>query len=178
MYSYVLFVMTGHEHKMVAEISHIWKIDGLNPFVPMYDAHFRKAGKVFKEKRRSIPGYIFMESPMRGQEFYLSIRPFITRSQYSLKLLRNGTGYLDQNFEMDVNDYEFLRNLLNKDRCIGMSQGFIEGTNVIIIDGPLVGLEGMIKRINRHKMEATIETSFMGSVRELTVGLEVVNKIL
>ena len=33
-----------------------------------------------------------------------------------------------------------------------------------------------LKKINRHKMEAIVETHFIGSVRELKIWLEIVGK--
>jgi len=174
---YALFVMTGYEHKTVNVISQFWHIDGLKAFVPMYDAHFRKSGKVLLEKRRCIPGYVFLESETRGLEFYLSVRSYIYRTEHALKLLRYGVGHLDLSFEMNEDDHSFLRKLLNDEHCIEMSRGYIEGTNVIVTDGSLIGLEGLIKRVNRHKMEATIEASFMGLARNVTVGLEIVKKL-
>ena len=159
------------------EIFHVWKIDGLQPYVPMYDARFRKAGKVLLERRRSMPGYVFIESPARGKEFYLSVNQLIRRSERSLKLLRNGVGYLDQYFEMNASEHDILKKLFNNERCIEMSQGFIEETAIEVTDGPLVGLEGLIKKVDRHKMEAIIEVEFMGAVREMTVGLEIVKRL-
>jgi len=176
MYWYVLFVLTGYEQRVANEITHTWPIDGIKPFVPMYDARFRRAGKVILEKRRWTPGYVLVESPQKGLDFYLSIKPFIARSEYTLRMLRNGAIHLDESFEMDSREYALLQKLMNNEQCVEMSKGLIEGAKVIVTDGPLLGHEGLIKKINRHKMEATIHANFMGSLRELTVGLEIIQK--
>jgi len=178
MYCYVLFVKTGYEHRVADEIFYNWQIKDVSVFVPMHDASFKKAGKVFLEKRLSMPSYVFIESPMRGQEFYLSAMHSILRSEHSIKLLKNGHGYDDLCFEMAADEYDILEKLINKDSCIEMSQGVIEGTRVVVTNGPLSGFEGLIKRINRHKMEAIINIGFMGTVREMKVGLEIVKKML
>lgn len=178
MYWYVLFVMTGYEHKTVKEISRTWLKEGLTPFVPMYDARFRRAGKVILEKRRLIPGYVFLESPMRGLDFYLSVRPLISRSEYALKLLRHGTGNLNHNFEMNEAEGSFLQKIFNHEYCVEMSKGIIEGTTVKVTSGPLEGHEGLITKVNRHKMQAEITMAFMNASRKFKVGLEVVEKIL
>jgi len=177
MYCYVLFVKTGYEHKVADEISHGWEIEDVQSFIPMYNACFRKAGKVFLEKRQSMPGYVFIESSARGQEFYLSAVNSIRRSEHSFKLLRNGYGHWDLNFEMDSDEYIVLKKLINDDYCVEMSQGFIEGTNIIVTNGPLAGLERLIKKINRHKREAIIDIGFMGTAREMTVGLEILHRL-
>jgi len=174
---YALFVMTGYEHEVANNILRLWRLDGLRPFIPMFDARFRKAGKVLKEKRRWIPGYVFLESEATGLDFYLQVKPHILLTEKALKLLRYGNGYMDSSFEMQEAERAFLDKLLNDEQCVEMSHGYSKGTTIIITDGPMVGLEGLIKKVNRHKMEATIETRFFGSMREVTVGLEIISKL-
>ena len=174
---YALFVMTGHEHKVANIISRFWYIDGLKPFVPMFETHFRKSGKVHSEKRRWIPGYVFLESELNGLEFYLQIKPHISRTENALKLLRYGNDNTDSSFEIHEKEQTFLQNFLNNEQCVEMSHGYIKGTSVVVTDGPMVGFEGLIKKVNRHKMAATIETSLLGSMREITVGLEIITKL-
>jgi len=84
---------------------------------------------------------------------------------------------MDLSFEMQEMEYAFLNKFLNDEKFVEMSHGYIKGTSIIITDGPLVGLEGLIKKVNRHKMEATIEAFFFGSMREVTVGLEIITRL-
>ena len=177
MYWYVLFTKTGYEHKTVREIDRVWKIDGLKPFVPMYDARFRRAGKVYSEKRRLCPGYIFIEAEHKGSEFYKLTRPYIIRSEYALKLLRYGNSYDGNSFEMKREEYLTFLQLYNDEYCIEMSKGLIEGDSVCIIEGPLKGHESRIKKINRHKLEAVVEMEMMGRMIELKIGLEIIEKM-
>ena len=60
---------------------------------------------------------------------------------------------------------------------VEMSRGVIEGDKIRVISGPLVGQEAHIKRIDRHKRKALIETELLGRGVEVTVGLEVIDKI-
>ena len=78
---YAMFVMTGHEHEVADIISNYWRVDGVKPFVPMFDVRFRKAGKVLSETRRWIPGYVFLESELSGLDFYLQVRPHILHTE-------------------------------------------------------------------------------------------------
>ena len=39
-----------------------------------------------------------------------------------------------------------------------------------------MGMNGSIKKVNRHKREAVVEMSMMGSTREITLMLEIVEK--
>ncbi|MCL2841161.1 MAG: antiterminator LoaP [Defluviitaleaceae bacterium] len=177
MYWYVLFVLTGYEQMVASEISRTWLLDGLKPFVPTYDAYFKRLGKVSVEKRQWVPGYVFLESPTRGLDFYLSVKPYVNRSEYALKILRHGVGNLDHNFELNEKEYDFLKKFFNNEYCVEMSRGLIEGNKIVITEGPLVGHEGLIKRIDRHKMEVVIEAQFLNASRELKVGLEIVKRL-
>ena len=174
---YTLFVKTGYEHTIVNQICSAWLVDELKPFVPMYDARFKKGGRIISEKRRCFPGYVFIESETRGVEFYISVKPFVYLSQDSLKILRYGNGNLDQSFELNEKEQGILEKLINDERCIEMSQGLVEGNSVTIVGGPLIGLEGLIKKVHRHKMEAIIELEMMGARREFTVGLEIIDRL-
>lgn len=176
MFCYVLFVKTGYEQKVMNDIL-TWQIDGLHPYVPMRDVRFRKAGEILSERKCWIPGYVFIESGVSGTDFYISIKPYISRSENALKLLRYGSGYSNQSFEMKKDEQSIFLRLLGSDRCVEMSRGFVSGGVVKVNSGPLSGYEGLVKKINRHKMEAVIEINMMGALREIKVGLEIVEKL-
>jgi len=177
MFWYVLFVRTGLEHKAVDEISRLWRIDGLRPFVPMHEACFKSFGKDVFEKRRLFPGYVFVESAVSGTEFSINTYERIARSKYSIRLLRYG-GRDNYSFSMNDREREIFAKLYNDKHCVEMSQGFLESDRVVITDGSLVGFESYIKSINSHKMRAVLELELMGSIRLVTVGLQIVEKVM
>ncbi|MCL2591925.1 MAG: antiterminator LoaP [Defluviitaleaceae bacterium] len=179
MFWYVLFVKTGCEQKVVSEIEKIWTVEDMRPFIPTYDAKFRKFGKVILEKHKLFPGYVFIESAITGTEFCKAIHPTIERSKNVLKLLRYSRDYeSDVSFQMKSSEKETYSKLYSEDFCIKMSKGIIAGDLIKITDGPLVGHEALIRKVNRHKMQATVEIKLMGSLRNTTIGLEIVEKIL
>ncbi|MCL1884681.1 MAG: antitermination protein NusG [Defluviitaleaceae bacterium] len=162
---------------MLKEISSIWSFDeSLRPFVPMFDARFRKGGKVLSEKRRWMPGYVFIESELAGMDFYILSRSLISWSEYALKLLRYGSSHIDMSYEMKTSDHQTFQRLFGATNCIDMSKGLIEGDKILITEGVLVGLEGFIKKIDRHKMLAYVEIEMFGATRIAKFGLEVISK--
>ena len=56
------------------------------------------------------------------------------------------------------------------------SIGFIEGNEVFVTEGPLMGFESKIVKIDRHKRKATIEVEFCGEKRLVNVSLEIISK--
>ena len=57
-----------------------------------------------------------------------------------------------------------------------MSTGVIEGDRVIVTDGPLVGREALISKIDRHKRLAYLDMRMFGRIKTIKVGLEIVRK--
>lgn len=57
-----------------------------------------------------------------------------------------------------------------------MSSGIIENDRVQILSGPLMGMEGNICRIDRHKRMAYMEIEMFGRTVEMKVGLEIIRK--
>ena len=60
---------------------------------------------------------------------------------------------------------------------VAMSVGVMEGDRIIVKEGPLVGMEGKIKKIDRHKRMAILEVELVNRVSEMKVGLEIVEKM-
>ena len=57
-----------------------------------------------------------------------------------------------------------------------MSEGYITGDKVTVTRGPLIGLEGDIRKIDRHKRRAYLDVTLFGRTVPASVGLEVVRK--
>ena len=174
---FVLFVKSGNEALALKEMDSIWSFDKTMRFiVPEYDARFRKGGKVYSETRKFMPGYVFIESDLSGMDFYILSNPLISWSKNILRLLRYGGSSLDDSFEMKQEEYQAFQQLLGKNNRVAMSKGVIEGDKTIITEGPLVGRENLIKKIDRHKMEASLELAVFEGITRTKVGLEIVSK--
>jgi transcriptional antiterminator NusG len=78
---------------------------------------------------------------------------------------------------MKESEKNMMISLCNNEHCIEASYGVIEGDKIRVFEGPLKGLESVVRKVNRHKKEAVIEIEIMGDVRLVTVALEVVDKV-
>ena len=63
-----------------------------------------------------------------------------------------------------------------ENRVIGTSSGVIEGDRIVVQEGPLVGLESNIKKIDRHKRTAYVEFDLCGRTVTVALGLSIVRK--
>ena len=61
-------------------------------------------------------------------------------------------------------------------RVIGMSEGVIEGDQIVVLKGPLVNRTGWIRKINRRKRTAYLEIEMFGRTIQTKIGLGIVRK--
>lgn len=173
MYWYVFFVRTGREQKVEQFLRERLDIDMFMPFVPLQECLFKINGTVKKELKPLFPSYVFIESEISSQEFIKRTRTLIYASRDIICILR----YSDTEIVMRESEKQVLLSLCNDDHCIESSSGIKEGNRIHITDGPLKGWESIVKKVNRHKRQAWIEIEFMGSIRLVSVSLEIVDKI-
>lgn len=171
---YIFWVLTGHERKVEKRITEQLSGEDIVPFIPLWESLFRRAGKVKRELNIMFPGYVFIESDLESKEFRQRTLQIIRTSKDIISIL----SYSNSD-EIVVREDEraALLRLCNDDRCIESSMGFIEGDKFYIENGPMVGMESVIKKINRKKMEAYFELKFAGETRKFTVGLNLLRKI-
>ena len=78
---------------------------------------------------------------------------------------------------LEERDVEWIGTFTQKGRrTIPMSMGVMEGDRVVVTEGPLVGREALIKRVNRHKSLAILELQICGRTVTIKVGVGIVGK--
>ena len=170
---YVIQVFTGTEEKTADRCRSVIGIQDEKEsvlrkcFIPYVIRKRRYCGAWHEEKKILFPGYVFLVSDDPG-ELFLRLKkvPGLT------KLL--GTG--DEIVPLSETDEALLKKLGGEDQIVEGSIGILEQDRIIIMEGPLQGMEGLIKKIDRHKRAAWLEVKLMGMVVETQVGLEIVKK--
>ena len=179
---YVLFVRANSERRVVRDVTDFAKANKLKyeieVFIPESE-HFyrnkklRETGKQY-HKRPLFPGYVFVETNMKSQDFLNFFSQFVYHSEDIIKLLRYGEF---GEIAIPLDERRRFEYLFKGKRCLEHSQGFIEGDKIIIENGPLMGQEGNIKYINRHNHCAKVEFEMFGKAIFADVALEIVKKI-
>jgi len=175
----ILFVRTGAEEKLARILKEQLNSEEYSPFLPLKEVPRRMKGVIHKERRLLFTGYVFIQTEIESGSIAENLKAALTDISEIChndiyKILHHGE---DKN-DVAVREKERLywERLFDSDFCITGSVGFMEGDNVRITSGPLIGMESRIKKINRHKREAIVEMGMMGAVREVRVMLEVVEK--
>ena len=114
-----------------------------------------------------FPGYVFAVTD-RPDDLYQSLKQVIGLT----KLL--GTG--QEIVPLTEEEKNFLEELGGREQIVAMSEGIIEGDQVIVTKGPLKGKEGMIRKIDRHKRKVWLEVKMFGKMQRVEAGLEIVVK--
>ena len=171
---YVIQVFTGTEEKTAESCRSVIGVQDKDEdavlrkcFIPYVIRKRRYCGEWHEEKKILFPGYVFLVSDNPG-ELFLRLKkvPGLT------KLL--GTG--DEIVPLSAEEEELLKKLGGEGQVVEGSIGILEQDKILITEGPLQGMEGFIKKIDRHKRTAWLEVELMGRKIETQVGLEVVEK--
>ncbi|MCX8131317.1 MAG: antiterminator LoaP [Clostridia bacterium] len=173
MYWYILHVQTGREYNVEELLRKRLDSNIFMPFIPLQESLFKIAGTVKKELKPLFPGYVFVESELSEQEFMKRTSNLIYATHIIIRLLR----YSDTEIALRECERQMLLCLSNDKYCIEPSSGIIKGDKIYITDGPLRGWESIVKKVNRHKRQASIEIEFMGSLRLVSVSLEIMDKV-
>ena len=174
---FVLFVRAGSEVKLTSTLRGSLNATDYFPFLPLRVVSYRKKKVVYRVRRLLFPGYIFVQTQIEpvliADSFRLVLEGIKEKKIYSILHYGN-----DKN-DVVVREEERLHweRLFNEEFCIEESIGFAERDVIRVTSGPLIGLEGKIKRVNRHKREATVEMHMMGAIHEVSLMLEITEKI-
>lgn len=165
---YVIQVYTGKEHRVAECCRQVCDTEREELFVPLYKRQKKIKGRLETVEAVLYPGYLFCET-----EEPLDLFGKLKGVQEMTKLLRSEEDILP----VDAREADRLYKLFGSSHVVEVSTGYIEGERVRVTDGPLQHFEGDIRHIDRHKRTAVIAMEFMGRTVEMTVGLEVVDKV-
>ena len=165
---YVIWTYTGQEEKTKSYIEKFMEPQLYTrcavPYITKLEKH---SGKWVKVEKLLIPSYVFVETE-RVEDFADSLH----RIPGFTVVLHTG----DHFSPLSEHEQYVLRRLIGDSDVVDLSSGFLTGDKVSIVSGPLVGLEGQIKRIDRHHRTAILEMTMFNKTTDVKVGLEIVEK--
>ena len=165
---YVMQVHTGTEEKICRQCEQM--IDGSlleRCFIPRFQQKKRFLGEWHLQNEILFPGYVFVIT-----DYPDTLTERLRQVIGMTKLLKTGDTFTP----LSPQEVALLQKLGNEKQEVEMSTGIIEADTVHIFQGPLQGMEGMIKKIDRHKRMAYLEVDMFGRKVEMKVGLEIVEK--
>lgn len=166
---YVIWTATGKEDAVRLEIVKAVPKDCYDRCFIIKKQEYRKCNGQWRTVDRILfPGYLFIETD-KVKEFYF----YLKKLPGFAKILCTGQ-YLTP---VSREEEKWMKRLVLEGENVAVSTGIIENQTVHIKSGPLQGMEGLIRRIDRHKRRAWLHTKMFGREMDICVGLEVIEKI-
>lgn len=166
---YVVQVIGGREKRVLDLLERFVDEELVEEcFIPQYEVMKRIGGDWRKRSEILIPGYLFVvtKNPSRLASELRKVPEFT-------KLLGNDDVFIP----LPDQEVAFINAFTEPGRrVVEMSEGVIEGDRIVVLNGPLMGQTGLIKKIDRHKRLAYLEIEILGRKKSVKLGLEIVRK--
>ncbi len=161
---YVAQVITGKEEMIRQRIED----QNIKAIVPLRIMMERKKGTWCQVKRTAFPGYVFILSTIFNANMYYTIKSL----PGVIRLLGDAKGPAPVREEEITLLLKWARN----GDPLGLSKVFIEGTKVTVVDGPLKGYEGKIKKLDARRFRAKVDINFFGDSKIVEFAVNVIKK--
>ena len=142
-------------------------------FVPKRVVLLKRKDGLKKVLEPMFPGYVFVASDMDLMSFKNFYHLSMSIIDGCIRILK----HKDDVEALYPHERLMLERFIDQDQVIDVSHGLIEGDRIQILDGPLVGKESMITKINRHKRSAWVEVELLGEKRSIELSCEIIKKM-
>lgn len=169
---YILQVHTGQEHQTAQQLrertaSPQWKDDPINVHALERELRIRIRGQKKLVKRPLYPGYIFIESDSSHEVLLRLIRGVATAVRY----LQSNTDITP----IQADEEKLFRQLMSCGSTLPRSQVRLRKHEaILVIDGPLKGMEGIIVRIDRRRERVKVRLMMSNTPFTFDMGIEIV----
>lgn len=165
---YAIFVEPGKEEFVQKHLKYYFDNKTLYSVVPKRKLIERKNGNYCTVIRKMFPGYVLVKTKMSN-----CIYTRIKSTPNIIKVLGND-GYFST---IDNKEIEPILRLISNNEIIDESQVYINASNIIVKSGPLKGMEGIIKTIDKRKKRAKILLNFMNKEKIIDVAIEIIEVV-
>ncbi len=169
---YIIQVATGREQAFIDGLQKkAPELTGAHNFIYLTrELYIRRQGKTLKEEQPVFPSYIIMQTTgtVDGQ------------TVQALKSLPDFYHFLKSNTEitpLSGTDLTIIQHFLGLGPRIGPSLvRFDKNDRIVVIEGPLKGIEGSIIKVDRRKQRARIRVDFAGGAHIMDLSFEDISK--
>ena len=165
---YIIQVTTGREQTFIDSLQNqAPELAQAHNFIYLTrELYIRRQGKTLRELQPVFPSYIIMQTTGVVE----------TRTLQTLKSLPDFYHFLKSNTDITPlagNDLAVIEHFLGLGPRIGPSLvRFDENERIVVIEGPLKGIEGSIIKVDRRKQRARIQVEFAGGVHTMDLSFD------
>ncbi|OAB42410.1 antiterminator LoaP [Paenibacillus glacialis] len=169
---YALFVKNGREVLIADLLNKRFCPNELSFFIPKRRVPEKREGRQFDTVKMLLPGYVLINTNMTNEIYYkLKKIPHIFRMLNKHETLNEEVHY----YKIERREMEPIIQMSGGDGCIDYSDIKLSGTNIVVVNGPLKGMESQIKKIDKHKKRAKLQLDFLGKRLQFDVGINIIN---
>lgn len=171
MRTYVLWTEFGKEGhlKEVLENTIIPLLPETSIFIPQKKKLLRGPNGWGEVNDILFPNYVFMDTPDINAVHAVLYQPKIATAYHLLGMDENNI------LAVKPDEKAWIEHMCDEKGIAGISRGIKEGTTVRFTEGPLVGMEAYVKKIDRHHRFAELQMEFFGAMRKITLACEIIS---
>lgn len=166
---YALFVETGREHLVQQSLSVVLHHIEHRCIVPSRRLPERRGGRTYSILKPLFPGYVLVKLNLD----YATYRE-LRNTHRVFGVLKMATDHGEYWSHIPEEEIAPILQLIGDGEIVEHSRALIQNAKVMIVSGPLLGMEGTIRKIDKRKHRARIALAWMGVQHLIDVGLEVI----
>ncbi|MDR1105337.1 MAG: antiterminator LoaP [Treponema sp.] len=170
---YALQVKTRGEEKYIRLFRALHPNITIPFYFPRREIDIRRKGKIIRSTTAIFPGYIFAE---------LDSGDDIMKYQWSMRRTDGFFRFLRSNRNISAladRDLELVLHFIKKTGTVaGKSKAYFdENSRIVVTEGPLMGLEGMIIKVDKRKGRAKIKLDLYDDSFSVDLAFETIGKL-
>ena len=170
---YAIQVKTRAENKFISLFKALYPENKIPLFFPQRLINIRRKGLIRQSRAAVFPGYIFAEAA--SNEEITACRWDFRRTKGFYRFLRSNQDIAplaDRDLEL------VLHFIKNTGALAGRSKVYFnENSRIVVIEGPLMGLEGKIIKVDKRKGRAKIKLDLYDDSFAIDLPFEVIGRI-
>jgi len=169
MFYFAIQVKTREESKFIALTKNMYPRLSIDIVCPRRSLTIRRRGQTKQVEAPLYPGYVFLRSITLDPDLYWAIK----KVPGFFRFLKSNTNIQP----LEGKDLELLLHFLHYGEVIHKSQAiFDENKRVVILEGPLKGLEGRIVKVDRRKGRVKIKLELQDELFMVDLGVEFIGE--
>ncbi len=167
---YAVQVWTGKEDDFVARMSADPRLKA-RVILPKRAVAIRRGGKEMKQERPLFAGYVFIA--VESAELEANQRWILRSSNFFLRMLPSTR----EPKPVQDKDRRLLAHFMSFGKVADISKvTFDENDRIVVLDGPLKGLEGLIVKVDKRKGRAKIRLDMCENSFLVDMGFEILDR--
>jgi transcriptional antiterminator NusG len=167
---YAVQVKTRGEEKYIALYRALYPGRPVEIYFPKRSINLRRKGVMTAETPPIFPGYIFVE--VGGEDDIMKYQREFRRTDGFFRFLKSNQNICplqDKDLEIVLHFIKRAGPVAGKSRVY-----FDENSRIVVADGPLMGLEGNIIKVDKRKGRAKIKLDLYGDSFSIDLAFEVI----